>query len=165
MVFVDTSAWFASVVPLDPDHLEATRWLARNHEPLLTTDYVIDETLTLLRARGERRRAIALGEGFFQSAIAEIHFLTEDDIRRAWNVFQQYDDKRWSFTDCASKVIVEQMKIPRAFAFDQHFANSPQSKSFPDINRPRYRRLTKCQSPDKLSGRLSPFVVYSSSSQ
>jgi predicted nucleic acid-binding protein len=52
MVFVDTSAWFAAVVPTDSDHLHAARWLAANSERLLTTDYVVDETLTLLRARG-----------------------------------------------------------------------------------------------------------------
>lgn len=61
MIFVDTGAWYASLVPTDPDHTRAAQWLAKNDLPLLTTDYVIDETLTLLRARGERKRALALG--------------------------------------------------------------------------------------------------------
>lgn len=52
MIFVDTSAWFAAIVPTDPNYPHAARWLAANSEPLLTTDYVIDETLTLLRACG-----------------------------------------------------------------------------------------------------------------
>jgi uncharacterized protein len=121
MIFVDTSAWFAAVVPSDPGHSEAANWLATNREPLLTTDYVVDETLTLLRARGERMRARVLGERFFAADLGEIYFLTEGDIREAWNVFQQYDDKGWSFTDCASKVIIERFGIVRAFAFDHHF--------------------------------------------
>ena len=50
MIFVDTSAWFAAIVPSDPNHPHATSWLAQSSEPLLTTDYVIDEILTLLRA-------------------------------------------------------------------------------------------------------------------
>ena len=108
MIFVDTSAWFAAVVPTDPDYPGAVRWLAANTEPLLTTDYVVDETLTLLRARGERQRARVLGEKFFQSSIAEVYFLTEDDIRHAWSVFLHFDDKGWSFTDCTSKVMIEQ---------------------------------------------------------
>ncbi|MEO6391427.1 MAG: DNA-binding protein [Pyrinomonadaceae bacterium] len=53
MIFVDSGAWFASVVPSDPGHAAATHWLEVNNEPLITTDYVVDETLTLLRARGE----------------------------------------------------------------------------------------------------------------
>lgn len=53
MIFVDTGAWFASLIPVDPDHAAASAWLAQNREALLTTDYVVDETLTLLRARSE----------------------------------------------------------------------------------------------------------------
>jgi predicted nucleic acid-binding protein len=54
MIFVDTGAWYASLVPTDRDHATAVQWLVTNHSPLLTTDYIIDETLTLLRARGEK---------------------------------------------------------------------------------------------------------------
>jgi predicted nucleic acid-binding protein len=43
MIFVDTGAWYASLVPNDPDHARAVQWLTENHSPLLTTDYVIDE--------------------------------------------------------------------------------------------------------------------------
>src|SRR5712691_7947712 len=121
MIFVDTSAWFAAIVPSDPNYPHASHWLAANSEPLLTTDYVIDETLTLLRARGERRRARLLGEKFFESSMSEIYFLTENDIRQAWSVFRQFDDTGWSFTDCASKVVIEQMNITEAFVFDHHF--------------------------------------------
>jgi predicted nucleic acid-binding protein len=121
MVFVDTSAWFAAVVPSDPNHPHAANWLATNSEVLITTDYIIDETLTLLRARGERQRAKLLGQKFFEASIAEIYFLTEADVRQAWGIFEQYDDKGWSFTDCASKVLIDEMNISRAFAFDHHF--------------------------------------------
>lgn len=81
MIFVDTGAWFASVVPSDVDHIAAVQWLSQNTEPLLTTDYIIDETLTLLRARGEPTRAIALGEQFFDASLARVYFLIDDDVR------------------------------------------------------------------------------------
>ena len=74
MIFVDTGAWFASVVPSDIDHASASQWLKQNSEPLLTTDYIIDETLTLLRARGESTRAIRLAEQFFSGALSQVHF-------------------------------------------------------------------------------------------
>lgn len=122
MVFVDTSAWFAAIVPSDPNHASAALWLAANAEVLITTDYIVDETLTLLRARGERQRTKLLGEKFFEGSIAEIYFLTEEDVREAWATFAQYEDKSWSFTDCSSKVVMDQMKIAQAFAFDQHFS-------------------------------------------
>ena len=121
MVFVDTSAWFAAIVPSDPNHVSAAHWLAANAEVLITTDYIVDETLTLLRARGERQRTRLLGKKFFEGSIAEIYFLTEEDVRDAWTTFAQYEDKSWSFTDCSSKVVMDQMKIAQAFAFDHHF--------------------------------------------
>jgi len=61
MMFVDTSAWFAMAVPSDQDHAAVALLFQQNTEPLLTTDYVVDETLTLLRARGYTQRALALG--------------------------------------------------------------------------------------------------------
>lgn len=121
MIFVDTGAWFAAAVPSDPHHSAASRWLADNGEPLLTTDYVVDETLTLLRARGERTRSLLLGERFFSAGLAEIYTLGDGDIALAWQVFRSFDDKDWSFTDCASKVVIERLGIRQAFAFDRHF--------------------------------------------
>jgi predicted nucleic acid-binding protein len=83
MIFVDSGAWFSSIIPWDPDHSSAVRWLVQNTEPLLTTDYVVDETLTLLRARGERRRAMDSANDFFLGRLGALHFLAEDDIRSA----------------------------------------------------------------------------------
>lgn len=133
MIFVDTSAWFAAVVPTDPNHSHAAQWLASNSEQLLTTDYIIDETLTLLRARGERQRAKLLGREFFESSIAAVYFLTEEDIRQVWTVFSRYDDKSWSFTDCSSKVVMEQMNISQAFAFDHHFLQFGSVRVVPNV--------------------------------
>jgi len=121
MIFVDTGAWFASTVPSDVDHASACQWLKQNSEPLLTTDYIIDETLTLLRARGERTRAIRLGEQIFSGVLAKVYFLSEDDIRDTWEVFRKFADKDWSFTDCTSKVVMEKLGITQAFCFDHHF--------------------------------------------
>jgi len=121
MIFVDTGAWFASVVPSDVDHAAASQWLKEKTERLLTTDYIINETLTLLRARGESTRAIRMGEQFFGGALAKVYFLTEDDILATWEVFRKFSDKDWSFMDCSSKVVMERMGITRAFCFDHHF--------------------------------------------
>lgn len=121
MIFVDTGAWFASTVPSDADYPAASTWLNQNSETLITTDYVIDETLTLLRIRREKQRAIALGTAFFSGTLTTIHHLTTAEIQQAWQVFRQFSDKDWSFTDCTSKVVMESLDITQAFAFDRHF--------------------------------------------
>ncbi|MBD6618970.1 type II toxin-antitoxin system VapC family toxin [Komarekiella sp. 'clone 1'] len=121
MIFVDTSAWFASIVPSDTEHQAASSWVSQNTKPLLTTDYIIDETLILLRIRGETLRAISLGEAFFSDNLTTIYYLTQEDIRQTWQVFRQFSDKNWSFTDCASRVVMTKLHLTQAFTFDHHF--------------------------------------------
>ena len=121
MIFVDSGAWYSSLIPTDPDHATAQAWLAMNTEPLFTTDYIVDETLTLLRARGQKQRAISLGSAFVSGDAANLHFITPDEFHDAWEVFQRFRDKDWSFTDCTSKVVIEKLGLTTAFSFDQHF--------------------------------------------
>lgn len=121
MIFVDTSAWFAWSIASDPNHAAAAKWMHANHEPLLITDYIADETLTLLRSRGEYHRALSMGEEFFKRGIATIHYLTPADIRATREIFHRFSDKAWSFTDCSSKLAIEKLGLETAFAFDQHF--------------------------------------------
>ncbi|PHM06532.1 type II toxin-antitoxin system VapC family toxin [Nostoc sp. 'Peltigera malacea cyanobiont' DB3992] len=120
MIFVDTSAWFASIVPSDTDHQIASLWVNQNTEQLITTDYIIDETLTLLRTRGEFLRAISLKEAFFSDVLTTIYYLTEEDIRQTWQIFRQFSDKNWSFTNCASRVVMNKFHLTQAFTFDHY---------------------------------------------
>jgi predicted nucleic acid-binding protein len=49
MIFVDTGIWYAANVSEDPEHAVARQLLLNATSSLVTTDYVIDELLTLLR--------------------------------------------------------------------------------------------------------------------
>ena len=121
MIFVDTGGWFGSIVPTDKNHEKAKNWFLQNREPLITSNYVIDETLTLFKARGEYQRALQIGEQFFNGSLTGVYDLNGEDIIKTWEVFKNYSDKEWSFTDCSSKVIMEKLGITHAFAFDIHF--------------------------------------------
>ena len=57
MIFVNTGTWFAALVPDDACHAAAATFLRSNDESLVTTDYILDELLTLLNARGHYPRA------------------------------------------------------------------------------------------------------------
>ena len=39
----------------------------------------------------------------------------------AWKLFQTYEDKKLSFTDCTSFAIMEKKGIDKAFSFDEDF--------------------------------------------
>ena len=121
MIFVDTGAWFAAFVPNDADHEMARAWLATNTERLVTTDYVVDELLTLLKSRGEFQRAVRAGERIWQEEIVDLLWVSHDDVEEAWRVFRELQDKQWSFTDCVSRVVMQRLEVTHAFAFDEHF--------------------------------------------
>lgn len=115
-------------VPTDQDHGKISECPSKLSEPLFTTDYVVDETLTLLRARGYDQRAVALGTAFFDGSLAIVRYLDESDIHDGWETFLCYQDKKWSFTDCVSKVIIEKLKITRAISWTTIFDNLGLSK-------------------------------------
>ncbi len=46
-VFVDTGGWFAYFVRRDSDHVAAAEWMRQNRQPLVTSDYVLDELFTV----------------------------------------------------------------------------------------------------------------------
>lgn len=121
VAFVDTGAWFALFVPTDPDHPAAQAWFDRRRGPLLTTDYVVDELLTLLKVRGHFDRAIAAGPLLLTEQVCDLEWVTDADVEAAWRVFATYRDKGWSFTDCVSRVVMERRGIAVAVAFDEHF--------------------------------------------
>lgn len=93
MTYTDTGGWYGLFVPEDASHLAANQWAKRNTQSLITTDYIVDETLTLLRARGHTAIALSLGSKFFEGSVATIYYLTEDAIRATWQVFTRYADK------------------------------------------------------------------------
>jgi uncharacterized protein len=121
MLFVDTSAWFAVFSRRDANHTPAITLIRSLNERLITTDYIVDETLTLLRVRGERRRAIVFGERILNGGWANVTRIDEADFAAAWALFRGFQDKQWSFTDCTSRVVMERLNVQRAFAFDDHF--------------------------------------------
>jgi predicted nucleic acid-binding protein len=121
MIFVDSSAWFAVFSRRDVNHLAAMSAIRSFNEQLVTTDYVVDETLTLLVARRERRRAIEFGRRVIEGQWAKVVHIDDQNFVAAWQTFKQFGDKEWSFTDCTSRVVMERLGIQRAFAFDDHF--------------------------------------------
>jgi len=102
MTFVDTGAWVAFFASVDPMHDVARGWFARNSDRLITSDYVLDEVVTLLKTRFSTQSAILTGESLLEERLATFIYLLPDDIQRAWKIFRTHTDKGWSFTDCTS---------------------------------------------------------------
>lgn len=120
-ILVDTSAYYALKDKDDAFHTLALLFIQTNESPVATTELVIIETLNLVNQRLGHRQAVEIGKKLFDPAVTDIIKVSDEDIARAWRIFQQYKDKRFSFTDCTSFAVMERLKIRAAFAFDEHF--------------------------------------------
>ncbi|MDI6710710.1 MAG: hypothetical protein QME76_08520 [Bacillota bacterium] len=49
--------------------------------------------------------------------------ITPERWQRAWELFVRYSDKDFSFTDCTSFAVMNELKLPAALAFDHHSAD------------------------------------------
>jgi predicted nucleic acid-binding protein len=122
--FVDTSAWLALFDASDKYHPFATNGLnllLGTPVTFLTSDYVFDETVTLLLKREGQKQAVGYGNWVLSAENIELIRVGEDVWQAAWEMFQRYDDKQWAFTNCTSFVLMRQHNLHRAFAFDRHF--------------------------------------------
>lgn len=127
-VFVDTGAWDAIEDSADTHHTAALNYkaeLVHHRTHLCTTNFVLDETYTLLLLNLGHARTVkfqATIERLQAGGILTVVHITEEIERAAWDIFERFNrDKQWSFTDCTSRVVMERMGIMRVFAFDHHF--------------------------------------------
>lgn len=120
-LFVDTGAWYALVDKNDPDHKEAASFMKNNKIPLLTTNFVFDEAITLLQSRLGWNVAKEFGQRLKDSRFVSLISVKDEDEERAWEIFLKYKDNDFNYTDCTSFAVMERLKIDTAFTFDSHF--------------------------------------------
>lgn len=120
-VFVDTGVFYSAFVTNSSAHDACSLLIADAKLRLLTTDYVIDELVTLLVARGQRKAAITYVPSLLSGATCEVHRVTDTDFAEAWRLVQRFTDKLWSFTDCTSYAVMQRLGITEALSLDDHF--------------------------------------------
>jgi predicted nucleic acid-binding protein len=126
-IFVDTSGFFALLVAKDPMHARAAEVLdgaRRAKHRFVTTDYVLDETATLLRARGAGHLVAGLFDAVFASNACRIVWMDADRFEVCRAFFLEHRDKDWSFTDCVSFCVMRELGLRRALTTDRHFAQA-----------------------------------------
>ncbi len=128
MIFIDTSAFIAIEDKKDVNHSKALEFktqLLFSRQRLITTNYVLDETFTLMLLDLGYRKTVNFKyelDILIHSNLLILVHITPQIEQAAWETFERFNrDKTWSFTDCTSKVVMEKFKIREAFAFDRHF--------------------------------------------
>lgn len=129
MIFVDTGAWYSTEVEDDDRHLQATGFMKKDlasnsYGVLVTSDYVLDETITLLRTRRGIKPAVDFIDKIRKSKSLQIVWIGREIFDAALEKLSKYDDRKdqdLSFTDCTSFSIMNDLSIANSFTFDSHF--------------------------------------------
>ncbi len=123
-VFVDTAGWMMLADASDPAHKHAVAfrdaWLKRGGV-LVSTDFVQDETLTLLRTRLGLDAAERWWTQVDGSTRLSWEWIDRERAEKARRWFFDWDDKAFSFTDCTSFVVMKERKLRVALTSDRHF--------------------------------------------
>lgn len=123
-VFVDTAGFMMLADRADPNHERAAtfrdRWLERRGL-LVTTDFVLDETLTLLRIRLGLDAAERFWHRIELSQRLEWEWIDPERAEKARAWFFGWRNKAFSFTDCTSFVVMKERRIKVALTSDHHF--------------------------------------------
>jgi len=124
-IFIDTSAFLALEDESDQYHEDALQFrehvLRKERYEMITTLYILDETLTLIRFRIGIRASIDFSKKIRKSKVVKIVQVSREIEEKALDIFERYEDKDFSFTDCVSFVVMWELGIKEAFAFDEHF--------------------------------------------
>ena len=124
MIYIDTGAFLARHLSKDQYHgLASALWdsIRENNETCVTSNFVLDETFTLLGRRAGYSFAAQRAKNIYASESLEILRPSREDEMKAISFFEKYSDHRLSFTDCISFALMKSRKIKRVFTFDHHF--------------------------------------------
>ena len=125
MVFADTSAFIAHHSRRDQNYEAASAiWRSLEHTPVVTTNHVLDETLTLLARRIGSALAAEIADGILASTTIDIVYTLREDEIDALGYFRKFADQRVSFTDCISFAVMKRHRLHTAFTFDRHFLHA-----------------------------------------
>lgn len=123
-IFIDTSGFFALLAGDDDRHAAAVKVVARaqkGKKGFVTTDYVLDETATLLKARGKTHLLTGLFDRLDHSQACRIEWTDADRFHKVRTFFLKHADQEWSFTDCVSFRVMTELRLRDALTKDSHF--------------------------------------------
>jgi len=123
-LLVDTAGWMACADAADPAHAGccAARDAAlESGQTLVITDFIADETLTLIRLRLGVAAAETWWDQVDRSARLRWERIDAGRFDQARRLFFQYRDKAFSFTDCTTFVVMRERRLTQALTTDHHF--------------------------------------------
>ena len=124
MIYIDTGAFIARHLKRDQyNETAVTSWkdLQTKNERYFTSNFVLDETFTLLGRRAGYKFASQRARNIYLSDTITILRPDREAEIKALDLFEKYSNLEVSYTDCISFVLMSRNRIDRVFSFDKHF--------------------------------------------
>ena len=123
-ILVDSCVWIAAFYKKDKNHplgVQFLEWFKKQENILIiTTDYIISETITYLRKKAKNKNSIKdIIDLFLIDQRIEIYFTSESFFHRAMQIFIKYD--QLSFVDSTLIVFYINLKTDYMLSYDVGF--------------------------------------------
>ena len=93
------------------------------YRKLYTSDYILDESLTLCRSQtGNHKLAVELGTDILSSRAIVLLKVDGDILNESWELYKQRAEIKLSFTDCSTAVLARTHGISDIFTYDDDFS-------------------------------------------
>lgn len=117
-IYVDTSAFYALIDRSDKYHEPAKElWpsLLESHVILVTSNYVVTETMSLLQWRLGFEAASLWYKAVL--GVSEVHWADEEIHQQAYQLWMNLGRRNYTMVDCVSYITMNQHQIEKAFCF------------------------------------------------
>ena len=126
LILVDTGVITAFYNSRDDHHSRSLVLLNNLRQGIygtgILTDYILDETVTLLFARYKKAGvALQAGEVIITEKLGKFLPMTFDLIKKTWDKYQKLISKGLSFTDCSLLTVAEYLECNDILSFDKEF--------------------------------------------
>jgi predicted nucleic acid-binding protein len=123
VIFADTSFWIGLFSARDDRRELALRlWSTRTSRGVVTTNHVRGETLTFIRSRVGYPAAIAFLDAIERAGRVTVVTVDEEQERAALTWLRRRDERVYSFVDATSFIMMQQLGLTEALAFDGDFS-------------------------------------------
>ncbi len=121
-LYVDTGVWLALLDAADPLHARARKVIEEHKTyPLLSSDQVLSETVTLLRRELGSKTAAEFGEDFLAGKIGQLLAVEKADWQEGLRILKRYEEHKISAADATSAALIHRLDVERVASFDKHF--------------------------------------------
>ncbi len=122
LLFIDTSAFYAFIDDSDESYKKITEIFQKRTEHFVTSNYILDELITLLRVRKIPLKKFKIFiDALWNNEICDVIRIIEDIDFNAWQMMNKYKEHSFSFTDCTSFILMKNYNINKVCTLDKHF--------------------------------------------